>query len=481
VGLTPRLAAEPLPELAPSSRVTGRPPWVLAGAAFGVYLLYALTRFRTGHDSAYDLGIFVQIVSRYAHLQAPVIGIKLGTNAMGDHFSPALVVLAPFYRLVPRPETLLVAQAALAAVSIVPVTRVARAITGPRAGVLVGLAYAGSYGLQSMIGFDFHEVALAVPLLAFGLEAYLDESYTRAAVLVGLLVFVKEDLGLTVVLFAAVLALRGQRRIAAVLVAWAVTWFVLAIAVIVPALSPQGTFRYLESLKSRGGLHLTPAHLLTLAETDGRWHLVWLLVVTGVVVALRSPLSALALGTLSWRLLSIGPGYMDTHVHYDAVLMPIVFMAALDGVRLLARRPLVLAYPYAVLAVVVVTTLAAYPFPRLLHPHFYQARPEVAEVQRLTAHVPRGARLRTDNDLAPLVVSNYDVTMVYAANRNLPLGEWLMLDVSACSLNAPRDWKLAYLRALAPYTEQAWLDGRVELVRLRPGAPVNLPDPYPVC
>ena len=154
-------------------------PWLLAAAAFGVYALYSLTRFRTGHDSAYDLGIFVQVVARYAHLQAPVIGIKLGTNALGDHFSPALAVLAPFYRLAPRPETLLVAQAALAAVSVVPVTRVARTITGQRAGLLVGFAYAGSYGLQSMIGFDFHEVALAVPLLAFGLEAYLDRRYPR--------------------------------------------------------------------------------------------------------------------------------------------------------------------------------------------------------------------------------------------------------------------------------------------------------------
>ena len=79
------------------------------------------------------------------------------------------------------------------------------------------------------------------------------------------------------------------------------------------------------------------------------------------------------------------------------------------------------------------------------------------------------------------MVSDYDVTMIYAANPNLPMGKWLMLDVSACSLNAPRDWKLAYLRALGPYTEQAWRDGRVELVRLRPGAPANVADPYPRC
>ena len=37
---------------------------------------------------------------------------------------------------------------------------------------------------------------------------------------------------------------------------------------IVPALSPHGTFRYLSSFEGNGSLHLTPAHLVTLAETE---------------------------------------------------------------------------------------------------------------------------------------------------------------------------------------------------------------------
>ena len=198
---------------------------------------------------------------------------------------------------------------------------------------------------------------------------------------------------MTVVLFAIVLAVRGQRRVAAVLAGWAVAWFVLAIAVIIPALSPAGTFRYLESLKGRGGLHLTPAHLLNLAETDGRWHLVWLLVVTGLVVALRSPLSLLALGTLSWRLLSIGP---RLHGHPRALRRGADADRLHGGAgrssvaRAAARSCAPTRTPCWQLSVV--TTLAAYPLPRVFHRHFYQARPEVGEVHRLTAHVPRGAR-----------------------------------------------------------------------------------------
>jgi uncharacterized membrane protein len=454
-------------------------PWLLAGAAFAVYATYSVTRFHTGHAAAYDLGIFVQVVSRYAHLQAPDIGVKLGWNALGDHFSPALALLAPVYRLFPHAETLLVAQALLAAVSVVPVSRVAQGIVGPRRGLLVGLAYAGSYGLQSLVGFDFHEVALAVPLLAFGLEAYLGGHLRRAALLIGLTVFVKEDLGLTVLLFAVVLAVRGERRLAAAVAAWALGWFLLAIEVIVPALSPDGTYRYLHHFEQRSSL--SPHRLATMVTSDGRIHLLWLLLVVGLAVLVRSPLVLLTLGTLSWRLASTGPGYMDTHAHYDAVLMPIVFLASLDGLRRIGRPALDAVYPWLSAAVMVGVTLAAYPLPDLLHAGFYRSRPEVAAVQQLVKHVPPGAGLRTDNNLAPLVISRNDVSMLYASLPNVPVERWLLVDLQGCALNAPRRWTADYVRALQPYTVASWRDGTVELLELGPGAPSGVPDPYPPC
>ena len=62
-----------------------------------------------------------------------------------------------------------------------------------------------------MIDFDFHEIALAVPLLAFSLSA-LVRGRVRAAALWALpLVFVKEDQGFTV---AAIGALPDLRRAA---------------------------------------------------------------------------------------------------------------------------------------------------------------------------------------------------------------------------------------------------------------------------
>lgn len=123
---------------------------------------------------SWDLGIFEQVVRAYAQLRAPVSDLKgPGFLILGDHFSPVTALLGPLYRLFPSPVTLLVAQAALFALSAVPVTRAAARLLGRRGGLALGLAYGLSWGIQRAVDFDFHEICFAVPLIAFSLEALL--------------------------------------------------------------------------------------------------------------------------------------------------------------------------------------------------------------------------------------------------------------------------------------------------------------------
>src|SRR5262245_969579 len=105
-------------------RVPG--PEIVAGVCFALYAAVSVQRHHRMESGGYDLGIFEQIVRAYAHGQAPIVELKgPGFNALGDHFHPILILLAPAYRLFPMPETLLVAQAALVAASIIPIGRAA--------------------------------------------------------------------------------------------------------------------------------------------------------------------------------------------------------------------------------------------------------------------------------------------------------------------------------------------------------------------
>ncbi len=135
--------------------------------------------------TSWDLGIYTEYVKQLSLLHAPIVDVRgPGFNLLGDHFQIGVAVLAPFFRLFPSPATLLFFQALLTAVSVFPVMSAGTLLLGKASGRLIGFAYGFSWGLQQMIDFDFHEIALAVPLLAFSLSA-LVRGRVRAAALLG--------------------------------------------------------------------------------------------------------------------------------------------------------------------------------------------------------------------------------------------------------------------------------------------------------
>ena len=194
----PRTAGQP----GTSGPGTARPdpvPWLIALATFAAYTTLSVARYLRLDPGSWDLGIYTQYVSQLAHLHAPVVAIRgPGFDLLGDHFQPIVALVAPFFRLFPTPVTLLVAQALLTAVSVVPVCRAAQVLLGTGVSRVIGVAYGFSWGLQEMIIFDFHEIAFAVPLLACSLSALVRRRPRAAAAWALPLVFVKEDQGLTV-------------------------------------------------------------------------------------------------------------------------------------------------------------------------------------------------------------------------------------------------------------------------------------------
>ena len=113
--------------------------WGTAAVFAVLYTVLSVRRHQLQQTAGYDLGIFEQAVRGYAHLQAPVAPLKgLGFNVLGDHFSPAVAVLAPFYRIFPSPVTLLVAQSVLLSLAIVPLADWALTARGLRTALVVG-------------------------------------------------------------------------------------------------------------------------------------------------------------------------------------------------------------------------------------------------------------------------------------------------------------------------------------------------------
>jgi uncharacterized membrane protein len=453
---------------------------------------------------SWDLGIFEQAVKSYAHLHAPVADLKgPGFNILGDHFSPITALTAPFYRVFPTPVTLLVVQALLFAVSVVPVTRVTSELLGRPRGLAVGTAYALSWGVQKAVQFDFHEIAFAMPLLAFSLEAVLRKRWAAAMWWAVPLVLVKEDMGVTAAAIGAVVWWRlrqepgpeaeaeaeaeagkdaggkagegeGPQRPGALgaalrygpwaigLIGFGVAASALEFGTVIPAFNNGGAYDYWNKLSGHGAP--MPGHI---PLTTALHTLLWILLPTSGLLALRSPLLLAALPTIGWRFVSHDDHYWGTDWHYSAVLMPVVTLALVDAaVRAReSRRAWLRSYASGAPAAVAGASLAltlSLPLASLAHTDTYKVDARTKTVERMLDRIPDGASVEAN--VGPISRLVHRTTVYWVGDTPGVTPDYIALDDTSGWVADP----LAYARQLHPaatYTQIANAEGYVILRR----------------
>jgi uncharacterized membrane protein len=459
--------------------------WLIASAVFGCYATLSVFRYLRLQPTTYDLGIFTEYVRQYSLLHAPFVGISR-MDLLGEHFHPILAILAPFFRLFPTPVTLLVAQALLVALSVVAVSRIATVRLGAASGRLIGAAYGFSWGLQQLINFDFHEVAFAIPLIALSLSALIDSPRPpgvefperrapryKAAVLWALpLVLVKEDQGFTVAAIGLLLALHYRHRIAgSLLAAWGLTWSVLAITVIIPHFNPSHQYPYWSQggQLSDGRAQLTVPDLIhnLVAYPSAKLPTLALILLPTAFLALRSPLILVAVPGLLLRFVSTDSAYWGTTWHYNATVMPIVFIAAIDAITRirareghfdggasLARRtqnavwaPMARYGPAMMIAVAAALSFQ-FPLAALWNPQTYQIDNHVAAARAAMALVPDDTTVETDMDLlAPLAARDQ---VFWFGTPNSPATRYIVFDSTSTDYQPPPKNAPAFIASLHP-------------------------------
>ncbi len=439
-----------------------RVPWLIALAVFAVYVPISVFRYLRLDPTSWDLGIFTEYVKQYAHLHAPIVDIRgAGYNLLGDHFHPIVALIAPFFRLFPSPVTLLVAQALLAAVSVVPVSRAAADKLGTGAGRAIGAAYGFSWGLQQMVDYDFHEIAFAVPLLACSLSALI-RGRTRAAVWWALpLVLVKEDQGFTLAAIGIIMVLVYKERGAGLFdAAWGLAWSFLAITVIIPHFSPTHQYLYWSDggAVSPVGGHFSSSALISqlTAGSSTKLPTLALILLPTAFLALRSPLVLAALPSLLLRFVGTNSSYWGTAWHYNATVMPIVFIAAIDGIARLraagtARERGRFARPlerHGAAAMLAIAAALAFQFPLsyLWTPSTYTIDPHVAAARAAMARVPDGAMVATDLDLLAPLAARTDT--FWLGNSGNPATKYVVFDTASTDWQPPPANVLGFVESL---------------------------------
>ena len=347
---------------------------VVIGAWVMIY--YSIVQWETMKPvPSWDLAIFSELAKAYAHFQTPIVPVKGdGYNLLGDHFHPILILLGPIWRLFPTPLSLLITQDLLLAFSAWPLTRLASRLTNQWVAGGLGLVYVLSWGMQGAVAAQFHEIAFAMPLLAYASVAFVERRWGAVTAWSVPLVLVKEDMGLTVLMIGVAVILasavpawyrtctvirpggrgadgldaagdvagnaagsapqddaaRNRRRglrLGVGMVVGGIAAFLFAIQVFLPAFNINGVWDYGLSSQEKP----TSPDALTQKAT-----VVVMLILTSGIIGVTSPWLLVVLPTLAWRFLgSVEFYWVWDNWHYNATLMPIALGALLDVV---ARR-----------------------------------------------------------------------------------------------------------------------------------------------
>jgi uncharacterized membrane protein len=330
--------------------------------ALALVLLYAavlgslaLIRHWAFHSTALDLGVFDQVLWNTVHGRFMESTLSLERcdphSFFLDHFSPALLLIVPFYALVPRPETLIVFQTVALALGAWPIYLLARDRLARSDERLVWVAaYVLSATLAWVTLYDFHEISLAVLPLAFAMYFYATRRTLPLVLSLGASFLVKEELPLIAIGFG--IALLGQRRwrLGTFVITASVVIFLVTLRVIIPAFAGGAPYQYLGRYASLGAdefeilrtVVLDPLRVLGVLLT-GDLGLKVLFVLTlfapGLFLAVRSRWALVpALVPLGYLLLSDYPGEHTHHNQYGAPLIPLALGASILGFATLPAR-----------------------------------------------------------------------------------------------------------------------------------------------
>lgn len=429
---------------------------VTAVLCFVTCCLVGLQSWATLRVTGFDLGIFDQAVRAYSNFEPPRSAIKNVHHEfpptftlLGDHFTPLLATLAPLYWIWDDPRVLIVAQAGLFAIGAPIVRRIAWRCCVDTSGQFrrrvvdfAGLIYALGWPLLNASYTGFHEVAFAVPITLMMLDRGLARRYTSAAAWGILLCAAKEDLGLVVGTFGLLLAVRAHRcgdrngrRIGATLAVVGPSLSAVTIGWFLPMMgSPKGYYWSYGRLGADGGEALVniltaPWTLLGVAFTPSIKILmmVWILGTLGFL-PIGSGTLFLAAPLLAERVLSDNPNHWVVINHYDALLWPILVVAALESVgriesMKLRRRSL----PAGIAITGAILSMAASIFmglSLLVSPAHWKASPDKRALLEAVKLIPDGATAEVDNAVAPRLTNRADVVIADETPRG---ADWVLL------------------------------------------------------
>lgn len=480
---------------------------ILAALLLGyvaVFSALSIQRHESLQSNAYDLAIFDQAIWNTSRGHLFDVSIKFDDLArpilLGDHFSPALILLAPVFWIWNDVRALLIIQSMLLALGAVPVFLYARRLDRfGVAGLAAGVAYLLSPTLHYTNLYDFHEVALATPILAWVLYFFVTGRYRVFLGALILLLLCKEELAFVAAGFGGVLVVqavsrsirerRPQTRFVAggaALLIGGLIWGAFVLGYVIPAFEGGGAYTYVGRY---GDLGDTPGEVLVNAAKDPLWLVERIAEPVKIEFAasffapfallsvLAPDLVLLTFPTFGYLLISTYQAQYSIGRQYGVFLIPIVVFAALVGLRRLLeaaprfRWPLVLGASTAI-GVSAVLTYLAYspgPFTDRYDAVRYRSASRAQAARDILKRIPETDTVSAQENLAPHLSHRRGLFLF----PSLHAADWVVIDNAGGTFPVDRgiwDFEVGELVRNPLYEKVADAEG-IALFKRRPAQP----------
>jgi uncharacterized membrane protein len=423
--------------------------FVMMLAYSAVFITISAVKYEYFLYNDFDLAIFAQAAHTTAH--GSLYNSILGMNYLGSHTSLTMFLIAPVYRVLAHPVTLLVLQTLVLACGALPVYWLARR---ELVNEFAARCFAALYLLYPALGYsnlyEFHPETLTTTTLLFTFYFMWVGRFGVMLLFAVLSLAAKEDVPLVVMAmgFYSLLIRRPRRWVyAATLVGLATLFLVLSFGVIMPGIN-QGEVQY-ERFYSQWGdspgqalVHMAKSPVRVVSAFFGTEGDPWdtrikreyplHMLMPVMLLSLLSPLTlAIALPGVAQHLMSSRVSEHSIVWHYTAQITPFVMMGAVLGLRNLLRagkgvRNLLCAAPVRAYRQKVPDPCSS---------------PGGISVETMNAKGPPRTLARVLSGLA----------VVVAAGSNVLFGPVIGLEIFQTHTTPEEKWPTAYDRALAPY------------------------------
>ncbi len=297
-----------------------------------------LQSYYTYGEPPFDLAIFDQGLWLISHFHVPFVTV-MGRNLFGDHTSFVLYLFAPFYRLFPEPQGLLVLQTFLVAGPTVPIYLLARKYIKS---TIIATTLVAVYLLNPIIqqgNLDqFHPEAFQVLFISLAIYAAIERRKALLVVMVVLCLMVKEDAATLVVPLGVWVAARRDRRLGLSIITGSVLWAMVANWLIIPSILgapsiyagrlPFGGFSGL-----LGTIFHRPGQFFSYLGSQSRPFYLWQLGSTVGFAFLFAPeIAAIGVLLVAENIISNDPYMHQILYQYSMALVPILVLGTLFAI-----------------------------------------------------------------------------------------------------------------------------------------------------